>query len=360
VSASNRDREPPAPTRSIPWGRRLGLCAAVVLGLVAAACSSDSGGGNNGSPDASKPASADAGADTGVDSGASTEAASDAPSGDAASTLSSIHNVFIILFENHNWQGQIKDNSTAPYINSLLAVGSHAEQYYNPPLTHPSLPNYLWIVAGDNLGVIDDNEPPYHLLSTTDHLADYLEHANISWKSYEEDIDGQSCPMQETPTTAPKHNPFVYFTDINDNVSPTAARCLAHVRPFSELATDIASGSVARYNFITPNLCHDMHDCSVAAGDEWLQTNLPPILASTAYKNGGVVFVTWDEGEDFDGPIGMIVLSPKAKVGYSSSIHYDHGSLLKTVQEIFGVGPLLRHAGDPTTRDLSDLFEDSP
>jgi hypothetical protein len=81
-------------------------------------------------------------------------------------------------------------------------------------------------------------------------------------------------------------------------------------------------------------------------------------MATSEYKNGGAIFVTWDEGEDGDGPIGMIALSPKVKPGYSNAIHYDHSSLLKTLQEIFGVGPLLRHAGDPATNDLSDLFAD--
>jgi phospholipase C len=218
----------------------------------------------------------------------------------------------------------------------------------------------LWIHAGDNLGIIDDNEPPFHSASTTDHLADYLEKANITWKAYEESIDGTTCPMAETVLYAPKHDPFVYFSDINDNVNPASVRCLAHVRPFTELATDIASGNVARYNFVTPNLCHDMHDCAVAAGDAWLAANLPVILGSSAYKSGGAVFLTWDEADDGDGPIGMIMLSPRGKAGYSNSIHYDHSSLLKTLQEIFGVGPLLRHAGDPSTSDLSDLFSDSP
>jgi phospholipase C len=268
-----------------------------------------------------------------------------------------IGTVFVFLFENHNWLGQIKDNPTAPYINStLLQIGAHAEQYYNPPLIHPSLPNYLWIVAGDSLGVIDDDIPAFHTLGTSDHLVDYLERANISWKAYEEDIDSQTCPLVETATYAPKHDPFVYFSDVTNGNDPKAPRCLAHIRPYSELANDLAQGSVARFNFITPNLCHDMHDCAVAAGDAWLMANLPPILASPAYTNNGAIFITWDEGEDGDGPVGMIALSPKGKPGYSNAIHYDHSSLLKTLQEIFGVAPLMRHAADPTTHDLGDLF----
>jgi phospholipase C len=290
-----------------------------------------------------------------VDAAMDVQTPMDSAPADASGKLSAIGTVFIIIFENHNW-AQISGNASAPYMNSLVTMGAYAQEYYNPPLTHPSLPNYLWIHAGDNVGIIDDNEPPFHSSSTTDHLVDYLEKANITWKAYEEDIDGKSCPISESATYAPKHDPFVYFSDINDNLNPVAPRCLAHVRPYSELAADLASGSIARYNFVTPNLCHDMHDCAVSAGDAWLMANLPPILATSAYKNNGAVFVTWDEGEDGDGPIGMIALSPLAKPGYSNTIHYDHSSLLKTLQGIFGVGPLLRHAADPGTSDLSDLF----
>jgi hypothetical protein len=89
------------------------------------------------------------------------------------------------------------------------------------------------------------------------------------------------------------------------------------------------------------------------------QHNLPPILNSQAYKDGGIIFITWDEGEGGDGPIGMIVLSPDAKgAGYSNSIHYTHSSTLRTLQEIFGVTPLL--GGATTAIDLSDLFKTFP
>jgi len=123
--------------------------------------------------------------------------------------------------------------------------------------------------------------------------------------------------------------------------------------------------TVARYNFITPNLCDDMHDsCGplnnpVKQGDTWFAQNLPTILNSQAYKNGGIVFITWDEGEGGDGPIGMIVLSPDAKGdGYSNTLHYTHSSTLRTLEEIFGVTPLLGNAAHAT--DLSDLFKTFP
>ena len=115
-----------------------------------------------------------------------------------------------------------------------------------------------------------------------------------------------------------------------------------------------------QYAFITPNLCNDMHDSctpqnnSILQGDAWLSSLIPKILASAAYQSGGAIFITWDEGEGSDGPIGMIVISPFAKgSGYSNTIHYTHGSTLRTFEEIFGVS-LLRDAANQTS--LSDLF----
>jgi phosphatidylinositol-3-phosphatase len=277
-----------------------------------------------------------------------------------AAQTSNIKTVWIILMENHNWS-QIHGSRYAPYINSLLPVASHAEQYFNPPGIHPSLPNYLWLEAGTNFGILDDNPPSINQQSTTQHLVTFLQNKGISWKAYEEDISGTDCPLVDVNKYAVKHDPFVYFDDVTNNLDPNSANCIGHVRPFTELATDLANNTVAQYNFITPNLCDDMHDrCkpinnAIKQGDTWLSQNLPAILNSTAYKNGGAVFITWDEAATGDGPIGMIVLSQFAKGnGYQNSIHYTHGSTLRTFQEIFNATPLLGDAANET--DLSDLF----
>jgi len=278
---------------------------------------------------------------------------------------STARTVFLILMENHNWS-DIKNSPSAPYINdTLLPMASYAEQYYNPPGIHPSEPNYLWLEAGTNFGIFNDAPPSANHQNTTLHLVTLLGRANISWKAYQEGISGTVCPLTGTGVYAPKHNPMVFFDDVTNTNDPNSAYCIAHERPFTGLATDLQKNTVARYNFITPNLCDDMHDTcaplndSVKQGDTWLTQNLPPILNSQAYKNGGIVFITWDEGEGGDGPIGMIVLSPDAKGGgYSNTIHYTHSSTLRTLQEIFRVTPLL---GDATTAsDLRDLFKTFP
>ncbi len=273
--------------------------------------------------------------------------------------------VFLIMMENHNWS-DIKNSPSAPYINhTLLPMASYAEQYFNPPGNHPSEPNYLWLEAGTNFGISDDTNPAVNHQSTKQHLVTLLNNAHISWKSYQESISGTVCPLTRNGLYAPKHNPMVFFDDVTNNNNPNSAYCFAHVRPYNELATDLQQNTQARYNFITPNLCDDMHDTcaplndAVKQGDTWLAQNIPAILNSQGYKNGGIVFITWDEGEGGDGPIGMIVLSPDAKGGgYSNTIHYTHSSTLRTLEEIFGLTPLLGDAAHAT--DLRDLFKTFP
>lgn len=273
-----------------------------------------------------------------------------------------IKTVFVIVMENKNWSS-IKGSSSAPYINgTLLPMAAHAEAYNNPPGLHPSEPNYLWLEGGQTFGVDDDAEPSSNHVASHDHLSYLLGQAGISWRSYQEDIDGTRCPLRTSGKYAPKHDPFVFFDDMTGTVNASDAFCIAHNRPYAELARDLSAGSVARYNFITPNLCHDMHDfCSfdrVRQGDDWLAAEVPAIFASSAYQDGGVLFITWDEADSGDGPIGMIVLSPLAKRGYANTIRYSHSSYLRTLEEVFGVEPFLGDAAHAT--DLSDLFRQFP
>jgi len=155
----------------------------------------------------------------------------------------------------------------------------------------------------------------------------------------------------------------VYFNDTTTD----SAYCLAHIRPYGELDADLRSNTVARYNFITPNLCNDMHNANdsrcassnrITTGDLWLSTEIPRIMNSPAYSNNGAIFITWDESElpPTQTPIGMIVLSPLAKGGgYFNTNYYNHASTLRTMQETFGVRPFL--FGANTVSSLSDLFQ---
>ena len=274
-----------------------------------------------------------------------------------------ITNVFLILLENHDW-AEIKGGVDCPYINqTLLPAASLADHYFTPTNNHPSLPNYLWLVAGTNFGILNDSSPVTNTRKTTNHLGWQLDLAGLTWRSYAENLPANVVPLSNVGNYAPRHVPLLYFKNINTNYTYVTN----HFRPFEELARDLDRGTVARFNFITPNLTNDMHNAVGAVGrrklgDNWLAKNVPKILKSDAWKNGGLLMIAWDEGsrgtaegDESDGPLGLIVLAPTAKGhGYVNHLHYDHSSTLRTIQDIFGLQPYLGAAA--SSADLSDLF----
>jgi hypothetical protein len=256
--------------------------------------------------------------------------------------------------------------------------------------------------------------------NTTQHLSGLLQKAGITWLSYQEDIDltrnasGQltNVPLPENLWTVPlssfsglfaagsvnayngsaqynyaaKHNPMVFFTDTNGGNNATPTNPLSkHYAPLQQLLTDLANDTVADYNWITPDQYNDMHTAltggykgltgdaaNIKQGDDFLSRIVPLIMASKAYKNHGVIILWWDEaesdgvagdnGDDFSHTIGEIIISHHAHrnvngLPYASPVNYTHSSDLRTMQEIFGVGPFLNDAANAT--DLSDLFEPS-
>ena len=269
--------------------------------------------------------------------------------------------IFTIVMENHGLS-QIRGSDDAPFINQLIKQNALAAGYHDS-YVHPSEPNYLWMVAGENFGVLNDNDPgATNHIATSSHLADQLEKAGLTWKSYQESM-GQPCGLASKGTYAAKHNPFIYFDDINGwdgtKVNVTG-RCTDHVVDYSQFDTDLAAGNLPKYVFITPNLQNDMHDGSVAQGDGWLSREVPKILASDAFNNGGVLFLLWDEGTTIgvhasDDP-PFIAISPNAKPGFVSQTDYDTSSFLKTVETIFGLDTLPCGSVGASAKTMDDLF----
>ncbi|HEX6506065.1 MAG TPA: alkaline phosphatase family protein [Chloroflexota bacterium] len=288
----------------------------------------------------------------------------------AATTAGHIQTVFIILMENHNWS-QIRGSKYAPYINSLIsgsndAHTSYMSNYYNPPGNHPSLPNYLWLEDGQCFtycGTDSDPRLGRNGIGAT-HLVTLLNSAGLSWKAYEEGDPG-GCPTANSGEYAVRHDPFVYFDDVNGRSS----YCSSHVVDYSNLARDLHKNTPARYNFITPNLCDDMHDhCnpltnSIKQGDTWLKNNAPPII-NWVMAHNGALFITWDEAANGDGPIGMIAVSPFARghgfdlTSPNTKYAYTHSSTLRTLEEIFRMSSRLGDSKNAS--DLSHLFTRFP
>lgn len=267
--------------------------------------------------------------------------------------------VFTIVMENHS-RGNIFGSASAPFINGLAAQGAIANGYHDS-YVHPSEPNYIWMVAGENFGILDDGDPgPGHVLVSESHLADQIDKAGLTWKTYQEDMT-EPCGLHSGGAYAAKHNPFAFFVDLNgwDDQTQTmhsTPRCTEHIVNFNQLAGDLASGNVPDYVFITPNLNNDMHDGSIQQADTWLAGVVPQIMASARYQNGGALFLVWDEGNSQGDDPPFVVVSPNTKPGTVSTTDYDTSSFLKTVQAMLGVEALPCDANPDAVATMDDLF----
>jgi hypothetical protein len=208
-----------------------------------------------------------------------------------------------------------------PYVTQLAAECGSASNYSG--ISHPSLPNYLALTSGSTHGVGDDGGPSEHPIKGPSIFS-----VVGSWRSLEESMPSP-CDHASSGQYAAKHNPAVYYVDL-----PGCA------------SNDVALGAVpdlsARFTFITPNICHDMHDCSTSTGDQWLSREMAQILGSTEYRRGSTaVFITWDENDSGGALVPLYVVAPSVAPGTRVGAALSHYSLLRATQEMLGLTPSL-------------------
>jgi len=230
------------------------------------------------------------------------------PTPEATPAASPSH-VFVIVMENRSYD-QVVGNG---YIAQLAAKYGVATDYHG--VSHPSLPNYLAMTSGSTWGIADDG---FHALPAGG-LGAQLTDAGLEWRAYMEGMNN-GCFRSPYPY-ALKHNPFAYY----------GSNCPSQVVPFTQFATDM-SGAVPQFVWITPDLCHDGHDCSNKVADTWLAQTVPTILGSSAWQDGGVLLITWDEGEDKANSVLTLVIRPDPVLRRSAR-PYDHYSLLATIED---------------------------
>jgi hypothetical protein len=302
--------------------------------------------------------------------------------------------VFVVVFENKNYNDIFGPGgrANAPYLNSLLASGAQSTQFYG--VTHNSQPNYLALVGGITPTATTQQDcPQYNCIYGPEvrHIGDQLEAAGRTWKGY---MDGMKSPCQRPApegagdqyflqgvppgnTYATRHNPWMYLR----NVVGDQARCNLHDVPYPQLVTDVATGHVPDFSLIVPDLCHDGHDsdqqCTALSGsrggiagiDSWAAQELPRILTSPTYQDGGLLVVTFDESENDNtgccltpaapggGRVGTIVLSPSwgREAGFEDPTPYNQYNLLHTIETGWGLGPV-GVSGDSRAYQMSLLF----
>jgi hypothetical protein len=246
------------------------------------------------------------------------------------SSSSSISYIYLIVDENQPYSN-IVNNPAAPYLNSLINKYALATNYY--AVAHPSLPNYLALTSGSTDGITTDCNPPSAgCIVNVPNIANEIQASGRTWKEYAESMPS-NCYAYNAGEYATKHNPFVYYSNIINN----ASLCNSQVVPFSDLINNLSSiKTTVNYAFITPNLCNDMHDCSVATGDAWLAKYVPIILNSKAFTTKpSLLFITWDEGYATTNHVATILAGSAVKNGYKSGNLYSHYSLLHTIEYLW-------------------------
>lgn len=261
--------------------------------------------------------------------------------------------VILIVLENHSY-GDILGPSgslaaaSAPFTNALAAACGTATNYHS--VTHPSLPNYLALTAGSTFGVTND----CHCTFPVGGIFVQAALSHLSWAAYAE---GMPSPCDRVHGDAglytQRHNPPVLYSRLST--------CTTHDLPLGStssgpLAHALSSRHLANYVFIAPDLCHDMHSCSISSGDAWLAAWIPRIAASYAYRHRATaILITFDEGSD--GNLGngevcaahpndeschvpFLVISRYVHAGTVVSAPLTHYSLLRLSEHLLGLPPL--------------------
>lgn len=257
----------------------------------------------------------------------------------SAAALPTPDHVVVVVMENHAYS-QVIGSSSAPYINNTLkAGGANLTQSYG--LTHPSEPNYYMLFSGSNQGRTDDSCVPVGSISAPN-LGSELIAAGQTWKSYNESLPSQGSTVCSSGNYAQKHNPWFGFSNVPTNTAMT----------FAQFPTDYTT--LPKVSFVVPNLCSDMHDCSVSTGDTWIQNHLGA-YATWAQTHNSILLVTFDEDNKQSGNrIPTVVYGQHVTPGSSTATTYNHYNVLRTVEDLAG---LTTHAGNAASAsDITGIW----
>jgi acid phosphatase len=249
----------------------------------------------------------------------------------AITTVPSSTHVFLLVEENHSYSSVI-GSSSMPYLNSLASKYGLATQYYAN--THPSIGNYFMLTAG---AVITNNDSLCSTI-TNDNVVRHLLTAGKTWKSYAESLPSVGYTGCGSGAYVKRHNPLAYFSDVANSSEKN------NLVPFTQFSKDRTNGTLPNFSFIVPNLNDDAHDGTLTQADNWLKTNIAPLLATAMFKAGGtgILIIVFDESVTSDaahggGHVAAVVIGPKVKPGSKTANLYQHQNTLKTLMEALGV-----------------------
>jgi acid phosphatase len=274
--------------------------------------------------------------------------------------------VYIVAEENHSYE-HLVGSIYMPYLNSLLAKGGTATQFYADE--HGSLENYLIVTSGQYLTHNNDTLATFNV----DNIERHLLTNGKTFKSYAQTLPYAGYTGLYSGAYMKRHAPLPYYTDM-----ASSSLILHHVST-TEMAKDIANNTLPNFAFITPDGDHDMHNCPnglnacLQTADNWLKANIAPLLATAPFQPGGDgVLIIWSDEADLStdnrcsatiltgcgGRILVAMYGPQVKAGYKSVTTYHHPSVLKTMLEALGTTSNFPAAAS-TAPDMREFFKNN-
>jgi hypothetical protein len=255
--------------------------------------------------------------------------------------------VFLVVEENHSYS-QVIGNSAMPYLNGLASKYGLATQYYAD--IHPSIGNYFMLTTGQ-IETIDD---AFQGTISDDNIVRELVKANKTWRSYAESLPSTGYLGGDVYPYFQHHNPFTYFSDV---IGTSQAN---NIVPFSTFSSDLTAGKLPDFSFIVPNALNDAHDGTLATADQWLSTNIDPLIKSIGFQNDDLLIIVFDESiltdlQHLGGHVAMVVIGPQAKSGYQSTTLYQHESTLRLVLSTLGVSGF--PGASASAPDMGEFFK---
>jgi hypothetical protein len=267
--------------------------------------------------------------------------------------------VFLVYFENEDFDQIVGNTAQAPYLNQLISRGSLLADFFAEE--HPSDGNYLAFGGGSTFGIpLNDplEENPRYTIDARN-IGDLVDAAHKTWAGFLQSADG---PCDDTVHGYYWNDdiPMLYFKDVRER----PAYCAAHMLPLSTLKPDLRlAATTPSFSWIGPNDCSDMEGCGIKAGDEFLEQIASEIFRSPAWTTQrSLLIVTFDEdsyGEQRPAQLvpTLVLGSKDVRAGYVSPVRYTHYSLLRTVEAALGLGTLTRN--DLYATPMNDVFTTS-
>jgi phosphatidylinositol-3-phosphatase len=271
-------------------------------------------------------------------------------------TIPAADHVFLVVLENHAFN-QVIGSPFMPYLNSLAAQHSLATNYFAN--THPSIGNYFTLTTGN----IETNDDAFTGTVSSDSIPRAFASAGKTWKAYMESLTSVGYTGGDVYPYFKHHNPFAYMTDVLGSSAETA-----NLVPFTQISSDLGTGTLPNFAFIAPNAEDDAHDCptggsvcldtdKLAAADNWLKNNIDPLIKSPALANS-VFIIVFDESLDVDlvnggGKVAWVMAGSHVKAGFKSTTLFQHQSTLRLMLDLLRVAD---HPGNSATAPTMQEF----